>query len=346
MKICLVNNLYKPYARGGAERAVELAALGLEELGHEVMVISRRPVFSRPPAGIPGNIVYLPGTYHYWDKIPKVLRPAFHFFNIADPAAARRLRRMIENKQIDILITNNLLGVNMLFLRRLKPSVRHIHVLHDIQLLHPAGLMFYGRENIIDTRLARLYQSFTRRFFSKTDKVVSPSRWLLDEHLKRGFFPGRETQVLLNPLDLAGNPAFGRQDRPKSKFFRIIYVGLLSEAKGLISLFKAFEILSGTSAAFCLDLVGKNLLGAALGRHLRDKPGIRYHGELGHGQVLEKMAQADVLAAPSCCYENSPTVVCEALSLGLPVAASRIGGIPELLAGREAVLFTPGDHAG
>ena len=47
---------------------------------------------------------------------------------------------------------------------------------------------------------------------------------------------------------------------------------------------------------------------------------------------------------PSIWYENSPIVIQEALSAGIPVIASRIGGIPEKIKeGGNGFLFEPGD---
>ncbi|MBU2214441.1 hypothetical protein KKA83_00735, partial [Patescibacteria group bacterium] len=45
MKICLINNLYKPYTRGGAEVIVELISQGLLNKNIEVVVISTMPFF-------------------------------------------------------------------------------------------------------------------------------------------------------------------------------------------------------------------------------------------------------------------------------------------------------------
>ena len=44
MKIVLINNLYEPYARGGAEQVVKTIADGLVEAGHKGVVVSTRPV--------------------------------------------------------------------------------------------------------------------------------------------------------------------------------------------------------------------------------------------------------------------------------------------------------------
>ena len=48
---------------------------------------------------------------------------------------------------------------------------------------------------------------------------------------------------------------------------------------------------------------------------------------------------------PSICYENSPTVIYEASLVGVPVIASNIGGIPELVVeGESGLLVKPGDE--
>jgi glycosyltransferase involved in cell wall biosynthesis len=48
---------------------------------------------------------------------------------------------------------------------------------------------------------------------------------------------------------------------------------------------------------------------------------------------------------PSLCYENSPTVIYEALQAGIPVLASDIGGVGELVQnGRNGYLFKPGSQ--
>ena len=52
----------------------------------------------------------------------------------------------------------------------------------------------------------------------------------------------------------------------------------------------------------------------------------------------------DTLIVPSMCYENSPAVIYEALSMGLPVMAADIGGVPELIIeGKNGWIFTAGN---
>jgi glycosyltransferase involved in cell wall biosynthesis len=61
-------------------------------------------------------------------------------------------------------------------------------------------------------------------------------------------------------------------------------------------------------------------------------------------QVFEQMQSAAVLLAPSLWYEGLPMTIVEALSFGLPVIASRIGGLPEIISDHDSgLLVDPGD---
>jgi GT2 family glycosyltransferase len=77
---------------------------------------------------------------------------------------------------------------------------------------------------------------------------------------------------------------------------------------------------------------------------LMSRPGVRARGAVPHDRVPEALASIDVLVVPSIWPENSPLVIQEAFLAGVPVVASRIGGIPEAVAdGVSGLLFAPGD---
>ncbi len=69
-------------------------------------------------------------------------------------------------------------------------------------------------------------------------------------------------------------------------------------------------------------------------------------GRLPHDQVQKLMQTATVLVLPSIWYEGFPMVLAEAYAAGLPIACSRIGGLPEIVDdGVSGFLFPPGDAA-
>jgi glycosyltransferase involved in cell wall biosynthesis len=67
-------------------------------------------------------------------------------------------------------------------------------------------------------------------------------------------------------------------------------------------------------------------------------------GPLAHADVPRALADLDLLVVPSVWEENAPFVIREALSLGVPVVASDLGGMAEMVEhGRNGLLFPPGD---
>jgi GT2 family glycosyltransferase/glycosyltransferase involved in cell wall biosynthesis len=80
---------------------------------------------------------------------------------------------------------------------------------------------------------------------------------------------------------------------------------------------------------------------------LLDQPDVRMRGPIAHDAVPAALASIDALVVPSIWPENSPLVIHEAFLAGVPIVASRIGGIPELVSdGRNGLLFEPGDVGG
>ena len=107
----------------------------------------------------------------------------------------------------------------------------------------------------------------------------------------------------------------------------VLFVGNLLTAKGVPELVDA---LLAVGDRFVGVFVGD---GPLLGRGTDDPRGagrLSYRGALPHDEIAPYMSAADVLVLPSH-TEGLPTVLVEAGSLGLPVIASRVGGIPSLL---------------
>ncbi|MCK5944026.1 MAG: glycosyltransferase, partial [Planctomycetes bacterium] len=74
-------------------------------------------------------------------------------------------------------------------------------------------------------------------------------------------------------------------------------------------------------------------------------PRIRVDGPFARDQLAQALAEIDVLVVPSTWHENAPFVVLEARAAGLPVLASRFGGLTEVVRDEvDGELFAPGDH--
>jgi glycosyltransferase involved in cell wall biosynthesis len=76
----------------------------------------------------------------------------------------------------------------------------------------------------------------------------------------------------------------------------------------------------------------------------RDFPDVDFVGHLDPPDVASVLRAARASVVPSVWFENAPMSVLESLAAGIPVIASRIGGIPELVEdGREGLLVPAGD---
>jgi teichuronic acid biosynthesis glycosyltransferase TuaC len=159
------------------------------------------------------------------------------------------------------------------------------------------------------------------------------------------------TGVSAIPLPLGCNHAWIQQaSRPRAEARRllglpedlliVLFVGYLQRQKGVRELASAILDLGDP---FLAVFVGD---GPELG-YATDDPRasgrLLYQGSRSHEDAIRYMSAADVLVLPSY-GEGLPTVLVEAGSVGLPVVASAVGGIPELL-GEDRGTLLPGVSA-
>jgi glycosyltransferase involved in cell wall biosynthesis len=75
-----------------------------------------------------------------------------------------------------------------------------------------------------------------------------------------------------------------------------------------------------------------------------DLPNVRWLGQLAGVDLQNVLARARALIFPSQWYENFPLAILESFASGVPVIASRLGGVPELVqSGVNGQLFAPSD---
>jgi glycogen(starch) synthase len=125
---------------------------------------------------------------------------------------------------------------------------------------------------------------------------------------------------------------------------RVVFIGRIVWPKGPDTLIRAFARLQTPGVR--LLLVGDGPERARcerLARQLGVAERIHVSGFIAHDRVPAVLASADLLVLPSV-YEELGTVLVEALHAGLPVIASRVGGIPEVVGdGETGLLVPPGD---
>jgi glycosyltransferase involved in cell wall biosynthesis len=135
--------------------------------------------------------------------------------------------------------------------------------------------------------------------------------------------------------------------RPVSGELRIGYIGTIHSQKGLHVLLRAFKQLPQSNGA-TLRVCGKLEYYPAYAHEVyqlsAQDPRINFAGAFPNEQMAAELGKIDVLVVPSTWYENTPLVIYSALVAGIPVIASNLGGMAEIVRhGENGLLFESGD---
>jgi len=336
MKILFVHNRYQQ--AGGEDNVIAAEVKLLAEHGHDVELwgVDNKDL----PSGISG-------------KIKTALATSYS-------SASRAIARdKLQRFKPDVVHVHN-------FFPQISPSIYDacldedipvVQTLHNYRLICP-GAMLMRQGNICEQCVTGSpYQAAWYGCYrgSKLGSLVvahmvaqhrKQGTWqhkvnrfiALTEFAKSKFvaadFPADKIAIKANFLhDPLQETSLTNSDTPSFALF----VGRLSEEKGINTLLQAWSTLddqaqlkvAGTGPLDGL-LVGKNNV-VALGRQ-------------NAGEVSHLMQQAAFLVLPSEWYEGFPLVLVEAFAHGLPVLASRLGSMADIIKdGETGVLFTPGD---
>ena len=342
MRILHVNKFL--YRRGGAEGYMLDVAARQAAAGHEVELFGMHhpenapqryaaqfPRFVQlepPPPGLhrrvaaTARMVWSPAARRGMDEVVRAFRPdVVHLHNIYHQLSPSVLRPLAER------------------------GVPAVMTLHDYKLACPSYLLLdHGKvcEACLDGRFRHAVarrckdgslgasavlalESAVHRRAGAYDPVgvfICPSRFLAARMAQGGVYPDR-LRVLAGFVDAEAvrpKPAPGGQ---------VVYAGRLSAEKGVDVLVEAMARLPAAT----LDVAGDGPERPALEALAAERvPGrVRFLGRLAKDRLFELLRSAAVVAVPSRCHENQPMAVLEAFACGVPVVATDLGGLPELV---------------
>ncbi len=159
--------------------------------------------------------------------------------------------------------------------------------------------------------------------YEPVHRFVCPSRFLAEKMRAARVFPDR-LRVVPNFVPVASVPP---RDAPGEG---VLYAGRLSPEKGVDVLIEAAARRPGLRVEIAGDGPARPELEAlAAARGLGGR--VRFHGHLPPEELARLRRRCAVAAVPSRWHENMPLVVLEAFAAGLPVVATDLGGLPELI---------------
>lgn len=200
----------------------------------------------------------------------------------------------------------------------------------------PALLHACYRESHAATAAITLHNSLQRLLGTWThciDRFFTPSEFARGKYIESGL-PAERISVKPNFVFPSASAC-----RPKGDY--VVFVGRLTEEKGIHTLLKAWSMLPVKNS---LKLVGEGPLSGTVQEAAQRDPRIIPLGQLSAQETLDVIGGATLLVMPSNWYETFGRVIIEAFSRATPVLASRLGAMSEIVTdGKTGALFEAGN---
>jgi len=336
MKIIQVHNYYQQ--QGGEAQVFRNEAELLRSKGHEIIQFTMNNNSIR---GISKIKVATKGLWNFdsYKSIEKLIKEnkpdVCHFHNIF-PLISPSVYYACQKNQIPVIQTLH----NYRLICPKATLFRDGHVCEDcVNKVFPWPAIFHScyRDSFIQSSFVSNFLIFHRMlgtWINQVDLFITLSKFAMNKFIMAGF---TESKMVINynfvKNDIKGNEKEGSF---------ALYVGRLSEEKGIRTLITAFSKIPEKR----LVIIGDGPMLKEVQSMIKKKQitNISLLGRKNHTTVINYMKKCRFLVFPSECYEGLPLAVLESYSCQLPVIASRLGSMAEIIQdGETGLLFSPGD---
>jgi glycosyltransferase involved in cell wall biosynthesis len=330
-RVLLVHNAYQQ--AGGEDAVVASEAAMLRRFGHDVALLTRHndDINGLGRLALLRQTLWSGQTTRDFDAICREFRPDIVHVHNTFPLISPSVYWAAGRRRVPLVQT-----------------------LHNFRLLCPQAI-FLREGRICEDCLGKLpWRGVARRCYrgslahsaalggmltlhralgtwrTRVDRYIALNAFCRDKYIAGGL-PAEKFSIKPNFADIAELP--GSAPRAGG-----LFVGRLSEEKGLDVLIAAMAGLP----AVAMTVVGGGDGAERAQRHF----GAGFLGFRDLAAILPLMRGARYLVVPSICYENFPRTIVEAFACGLPVIASRLGSLIDIVEhGRTGLLFDVGDSA-
>jgi glycosyltransferase involved in cell wall biosynthesis len=342
MRILICSSFFPPHYLGGAELAAYRQARMLKHLGHDVRVFSGRlasPFWRSRGVKVDQDEFY---TTRVRLSAQDISGTSWDF---RSPDIHREFCRVLDEFSPELVHVHNIVGLSLMMIdtchTRHLPTVVTLHDYWGIcfkntllknngRICQQGGLDCLGCREMLTGNLplpTPVRNAHMLLSLRKVTRFISPSRYLAEQYAANGI-PREKISVLNYGIDVESFTPRPHRHGPLALGF----IGHLGKHKGLDVLLQALSLMK--EKAIQLLVVGTGEEGEhlnALSRELGLERHVTFHGHVDHQRMATIYQTIDVLIVPSIWPENSPVTITEAMATGIPIIASDIGGIGELV---------------
>ncbi len=328
VRVLVVHNAY--LHRGGEDSVVEAEIALLRAHGHAVETCFRSndDVAGMSSLALARHTLWSPRTPHDLVELIRRFRPDVIHVHNTFPLISPSLYWAAERAGVPVVQTLHnfrLMCLNALFLRDGKVCEDCMGHLPWRGVARSCYRGSHGASAVLAGMLTLHRGLGTYR--NKVARYIALNEFCRGKFIEGGLPAGR-VMVKPNFVDFAAP-----QSAPRAG---LLFVGRLSVEKGVSTLAEAMAL----SPDIALRVAGD---GPEVGS-LDNLLGVVKLGSLPGETIRQEMSRATALVVPSIWYENFPRTIVEAFAFSLPVIASRIGALAELVRdGETGLLFEPGN---
>jgi glycosyltransferase involved in cell wall biosynthesis len=211
----------------------------------------------------------------------------------------------------------------------------------------PAIMDFYWSLHTRQIGAVEARMQFLQDALQHASAIIAPSTFLATTYGEAGV--DCSNMLLCRQGQAITGSEEARAVEPRGPGLRVAYTGQIAEIKGLHVLFDAARRMPDAPISVRIygDANRAPEYTARLRRLQQGDARLEFAGAYSRPEELTQiLAETDVLVVPSVWYENSPNTILEAFVYRIPVIASNLGGMAELVQdGVNGLLFTPGSAA-